>query len=146
MARRESIQIRRRPSEVDRFSSSALVVRKISRKDGEWNDRKCGEGREASEANEALVEAPVVFDSLKPDPVVDAVEAVTLAEQAGDEVVVREVGVEHAPCRKDALPEEENGERRANCRFKPWLKRENRALTKRLRDRPVAHDSARHMV
>ena len=61
----------------------------------------------------------MVFDSLQPDPVVDAVKTVSLVNESRDEIVIGEVGVEDAPRGKDAFPEKKCGKRSEECALEP---------------------------
>jgi hypothetical protein len=56
----------------------------------------------------------MVLNPLEPDPVIDAVDAVSLVNKARDEVVVREVCIQHAPRGEYSLPQEQEGERKTH--------------------------------
>jgi hypothetical protein len=49
----------------------------------------------------------MILDSLQPDPVIDAVESVSLPQQPRDKIVVGKIRVERSNRRKKALPEKQ---------------------------------------
>jgi hypothetical protein len=52
-----------------------------------------------------MIDAKAVGYSLKPDPVVDPVETIMLANEAGDHIVIGEICIESLPAREDAFPQ-----------------------------------------
>ena len=57
---------------------------------------------------------PVIFDPLKPNPIVDSIQAVSFPKETGDEIVIGEIAIENPPSRKDSLPEQQSGKDRTS--------------------------------
>ena len=118
-ASRLSIQIRRLPRLVTLQSASIVPNRKSRFATSQIRFAvnaarpaigRTGQRRERSQpgkANQRLIEAPVVFDSLQPHPVIDAVQDVALAQKPRDKIVVGEVSVERMPAGKQAFPQKQ---------------------------------------
>ena len=64
-----------------------------------------------------MIDAPMVFYPLQPNPIVNPIEGIALAKQARYEVVIREVGMEDSPAGQDPLPEKPAGQQCAGHRL-----------------------------
>ncbi len=85
----------------------------MSREDGKWHDGEGGKWGEAGKADEGLVQPPVIFYSLQPNPIVDPIQTIAFAKQAGNKIVIGKIGIENTPSGKDSLPEQQSGKNRA---------------------------------
>jgi hypothetical protein len=61
----------------------------------------------------------VIFYSLKPNPIIDPIQTIALAKQAGYKIVIGEIGIENAPSGKDSLPEQQSGKNRGTRCLQP---------------------------
>jgi hypothetical protein len=66
-----------------------------------------------------LVEAPVIFDPLQPDPIIDTIQGIPFAKQPGYEIIVGEISIQDTPAGKNSFPEKKPAENHATGYFHP---------------------------